>query len=199
MSVDPDLADTDQPYAYAGDDPVNESDPSGDGVAKTHVVDRCVYFVCMALAGIVGTTYVYWIDVYELNGEIDGEANVEAPTVMQIVYDKDFTHPIQSDFIPDPYEGMHVEYYINLAAGTYTGVIQFFEGVDGQGPNPTVTVKGKRFLGTPPPAPFDPRPIDYLGHGPGGDQAQESTMVGSQVGNSVYGCNRSELLPGIIQ
>jgi hypothetical protein len=29
MSVDPDLAETDQPYAYAGDDPVNESDPSG--------------------------------------------------------------------------------------------------------------------------------------------------------------------------
>jgi hypothetical protein len=30
MSVDPDLADTDQPYAYAGDDPVNEGDPLGD-------------------------------------------------------------------------------------------------------------------------------------------------------------------------
>ena len=29
MSVDPDLAVTDQPYAYAGDDPVNEADPSG--------------------------------------------------------------------------------------------------------------------------------------------------------------------------
>jgi RHS repeat-associated protein len=29
-SVDPDLAQTDQPYAYAGDDPVNDSDPSGD-------------------------------------------------------------------------------------------------------------------------------------------------------------------------
>ena len=29
MSVDPDLAETDQPYAYAGDDPVNETDPSG--------------------------------------------------------------------------------------------------------------------------------------------------------------------------
>jgi RHS repeat-associated protein len=29
MSVDPDLAETDQPYAYAGDDPVNEGDPSG--------------------------------------------------------------------------------------------------------------------------------------------------------------------------
>jgi hypothetical protein len=28
-SVDPDLAGTDQPYAYAGDDPVNEGDPSG--------------------------------------------------------------------------------------------------------------------------------------------------------------------------
>jgi len=29
MSVDPDLAETDQPYAYAGDDPVNGADPSG--------------------------------------------------------------------------------------------------------------------------------------------------------------------------
>jgi RHS repeat-associated protein len=28
-SVDPDLAETNQPYQYAGDDPVNESDPSG--------------------------------------------------------------------------------------------------------------------------------------------------------------------------
>jgi hypothetical protein len=28
-SVDPDLAETDQPYAYAGDDPVNSSDPNG--------------------------------------------------------------------------------------------------------------------------------------------------------------------------
>ena len=32
MSVDPDLAETDQPYAYASDDPVNEGDPSGDSV-----------------------------------------------------------------------------------------------------------------------------------------------------------------------
>jgi len=30
MSVDPDLAETDEPYAYAGGDPVNEDDPSGD-------------------------------------------------------------------------------------------------------------------------------------------------------------------------
>ncbi|HMK96976.1 MAG TPA: RHS repeat-associated core domain-containing protein, partial [Acidimicrobiales bacterium] len=29
LSVDPALAETDQPYAYAGDDPVNEGDPSG--------------------------------------------------------------------------------------------------------------------------------------------------------------------------
>jgi len=29
MGVDPDLAETDQAYAYAGDDPVNASDPSG--------------------------------------------------------------------------------------------------------------------------------------------------------------------------
>src|SRR5579863_8640642 len=29
MSVDPDLAETDQPYAFADDDPVNASDPTG--------------------------------------------------------------------------------------------------------------------------------------------------------------------------
>jgi hypothetical protein len=29
MSVDPDLAQTDQPYGYASDDPVNASDPTG--------------------------------------------------------------------------------------------------------------------------------------------------------------------------
>ncbi|HUB69610.1 MAG TPA: RHS repeat-associated core domain-containing protein [Acidimicrobiales bacterium] len=35
-SVDPDLAETDQPYAYAGDDPVNSSDPSGLATAATN-------------------------------------------------------------------------------------------------------------------------------------------------------------------
>jgi hypothetical protein len=30
MTIDPDLAETDQAYAYAGDDPVNRSDPTGD-------------------------------------------------------------------------------------------------------------------------------------------------------------------------
>ncbi|HUC15052.1 MAG TPA: hypothetical protein VMS00_11425 [Acidimicrobiales bacterium] len=33
MSGDPDLAETDVPYAYAGDDPVNSSDPSGQMVS----------------------------------------------------------------------------------------------------------------------------------------------------------------------
>jgi RHS repeat-associated protein len=30
VSVDPDFAETDQPYVYAGDDPANKTDPSGD-------------------------------------------------------------------------------------------------------------------------------------------------------------------------
>ena len=30
LSVDPDVAETDQPFAYADDDPVNEADPTGD-------------------------------------------------------------------------------------------------------------------------------------------------------------------------
>jgi hypothetical protein len=33
-TVDPDLAETDQPYAYAGDDPVDESDPTGDAASS---------------------------------------------------------------------------------------------------------------------------------------------------------------------
>ncbi len=37
MSVDPDLAETDQPYAYAGDDSVNEADPTGlEAVLHNH-------------------------------------------------------------------------------------------------------------------------------------------------------------------
>ena len=39
MSVDPDLAETGQPYAFAGDDPVNESDPSG-----LHLYNPCNWF-----------------------------------------------------------------------------------------------------------------------------------------------------------
>jgi RHS repeat-associated protein len=38
MSVDPDLAETGQPYAYAGDDPVNEADPSGDAIAPAPIM-----------------------------------------------------------------------------------------------------------------------------------------------------------------
>jgi hypothetical protein len=38
MSVDPALAQTDQPYAYAGDDPVNEGDPSGLDTDETSEV-----------------------------------------------------------------------------------------------------------------------------------------------------------------
>jgi hypothetical protein len=38
LSVDPDLAETDQPYSYAGDDPVNRTDPTGESVNETTVV-----------------------------------------------------------------------------------------------------------------------------------------------------------------
>ncbi|HUC14776.1 MAG TPA: RHS repeat-associated core domain-containing protein [Acidimicrobiales bacterium] len=41
MSVDPDLAETDQPYAYAADDPVNEGDPSGLYCAGTVGETEC--------------------------------------------------------------------------------------------------------------------------------------------------------------
>jgi hypothetical protein len=44
LSVDPLVAETGQPYSYAGDDPVNETDPAGDlslGICagfETHIV-----------------------------------------------------------------------------------------------------------------------------------------------------------------
>ena len=81
--------------------------------------------------------------------------------------------PRVRDWIANPYFGMHIEYYVNVLAGKYTGVIEFFEGIDGQGPNPTVTVKGRGCSGTPPPPPPDPRPVDYFGHGP--NQGDETT------------------------
>ena len=37
MTVDPELAETGQPYAFAGDDPVNETDPSG-------MLPKCVWY-----------------------------------------------------------------------------------------------------------------------------------------------------------
>ncbi len=41
-SVDPDVAETGEPYAFAGDDPVNESDPSGlNALSGSAVGDGC--------------------------------------------------------------------------------------------------------------------------------------------------------------
>ncbi len=177
----------------AGDDPVNGSDPSGDRAVETQVIDRCVYFVCIALAGIKGTAYVYWIDVYELTGEIDGEENVEPPTYMDIVYNKNFSAPAVREFIPNPYIGLHAEYYVNADTGTYTGVIEYFEGVDGEGPNPTVTVKGKDFWGWPPPAPPDPRPVDYFGSGT--SLTGETNMSAGRMSSN--SCNRAGRLVGV--
>jgi RHS repeat-associated protein len=67
MSVDPELAETDQPYAYAGDDPVNEADLSGlsvnldrvqqwavqnlDSGDNGYISDDCTDFASRALHG----------------------------------------------------------------------------------------------------------------------------------------------------
>ena len=47
MSVDPDVSQTDRPYAYAGDDPVNESDPTG----------RSTLGICGELSIVLGGGY----------------------------------------------------------------------------------------------------------------------------------------------
>ncbi|HUC14766.1 MAG TPA: hypothetical protein VMS00_09975, partial [Acidimicrobiales bacterium] len=46
MSVDPDLAETGQPFAYAGDDPVNEGDPSGMLLVGPGGAGTVAYFNC---------------------------------------------------------------------------------------------------------------------------------------------------------
>ena len=53
-SVDPDLASTDQPYSYAGDDPVNGSDPSGQACSTWQWV--AAPGVCAANKAIYGST-----------------------------------------------------------------------------------------------------------------------------------------------
>ncbi len=52
MSVDPDVAETGQPYAYAGDNPVNASDPSG--LHKCNAADPLTWGGC-ALNAVDGT------------------------------------------------------------------------------------------------------------------------------------------------
>ncbi len=52
MSVDPDLAETDQSYAYAGDDPVNEADPTGRDTQYGLTTGVCGDFVAAIGLGI---------------------------------------------------------------------------------------------------------------------------------------------------
>jgi hypothetical protein len=74
MSVDPDLAETGEPYVYAGDDPVNAADPSGDwlvylGISHGLTPDAAENFVETLLSpwGVVqpkvvwnNAPYGYW-------------------------------------------------------------------------------------------------------------------------------------------
>ncbi len=88
MTVDPDLAETGQPYQYAGGDPVNESDPSGDlcqPVGSTTVtptepsVANCppppsngtLYWFCL-FGGLLTCLIVHNIEV---NNQPQGAAN----------------------------------------------------------------------------------------------------------------------------
>jgi len=55
MSVDPALAETNEPYAYADDDPVNESDPSGDASCGPGAGPRKVFDTYPAQSPLFGT------------------------------------------------------------------------------------------------------------------------------------------------
>jgi hypothetical protein len=59
MSVDPELAETDQPYAYASDDPVNEADPTGASSGRPHTSPM----IDIGCGRTVGASYDQTIDI----------------------------------------------------------------------------------------------------------------------------------------
>jgi RHS repeat-associated protein len=70
MSVDPDLAQTQQPYQYTGDNPVNETDPTGDSTTvteNTYYQNNCIHPSC----GPNGCTAPV-SDAYESPDDISG-------------------------------------------------------------------------------------------------------------------------------
>jgi RHS repeat-associated protein len=58
LSIDPDVATTDQPYVFTNDNPLNSTDPLGDGVKeKTGKIFVCLIFTCQNGLAQVDTVF----------------------------------------------------------------------------------------------------------------------------------------------
>lgn len=129
---------------------------AGSGVSPdytSHIVERCnsdgAY--CIYLAGIAGTRYIYWIDVFDATG-IDGGETGWAETDMGVYYNGESTgtYPVTNP----PYIGICEPWNANAAGGTYSGYIAWFSPE----PQPDVDVTGSLASGSIPPAPANPIP-----------------------------------------
>lgn len=158
-SRDPSFDRTDTAYAYAGGDPINSGDPTGD--YAVHVENRCVFEACIMLAGIEHTVYVYWIDIYDATG-LDRQTNWY-DTNMGLYFNGKPT-PNDRTIINPPYFGIDFEVNSNVPSGLYQGYIAFYSGPGILLPN--VDVFGRRFPRSlkPPEAPDNPLPVYGVFH-----------------------------------
>lgn len=62
MSLDPDVATTNSPFGYAGDDPVNVSDPTGDSTLPTQIpgLGGTDLGIVLGISGLFGTSTGTW-------------------------------------------------------------------------------------------------------------------------------------------
>jgi hypothetical protein len=98
------------------------------------------------------TRYVYWIDVYP---EVPDPYDFPTGAVVGIKYKGSCAWPGAEHFVSSPLDGIHEIYYDNIPTGKYAGYIDFRDW-----DHPTATIKGRSFVGVPPPEPPEPREID---------------------------------------
>ena len=65
LSIDPELSTTNQAYAYAGDDPVNESDPTGLQPAVGYCPNRVIGSNCYILFQVLRGAWDQYFCYYE--------------------------------------------------------------------------------------------------------------------------------------
>jgi RHS repeat-associated protein len=147
---DPAFSQTDTAYTYAGDDPINSNDPTG--LYTAHIVEHCQGNECIYLAGIEGTVYVYWIDIFDKTGVVDGETGW-TQTNFALLRNGELDSRFYTVGNP-PFIGIAFYVRENVPPGTYYGWIDFYAPQ----PEPYVDVHGSYASGKIPAGPLNPIP-----------------------------------------
>ncbi|MGO8862227.1 MAG: RHS repeat-associated core domain-containing protein, partial [Acidimicrobiales bacterium] len=97
LSIDPDLATTNQPYAYVGDDPVNGSDPSGDikaDLSADWISSRSVKF-SMAISGLwfLATLVTYTVTATYYHNNFEAKPVTTSASLKPGTYEPSYQSP----------------------------------------------------------------------------------------------------------